>query len=108
MKWVMGKKGLLCVDLLVGLLLVNLNYDSGYGPVSSQSYQFSKAIYGACQNKNEGRLQKVCELMEGPQGADLPAHERRWLEGMVAQANAGDWDLAAKNARRMMEDQVRY
>ena len=77
MKWVMGKKGLLCVALLVGVVLVYLNYDSGYGPVSSQSYQFSKAIYGACQNKNEGRLQKVCELMEGPQGADLPAHERK-------------------------------
>ena len=92
--------------LLVALLAWFLT--RGYGEVCPQTYEFSKALYSACQTKDPLRLSKVEELLNGDQGSQLPPHERRWLEGILERAQAGDWDSATRDSRRMMEDQVQY
>lgn len=78
----------------------------GYGTVSRQTYEFSKAIYGSCLAKSEQRLDKVEQLMNDPSNAELPSHERKWLNAIVSNARAGNWEAAAKKARGMMEDQA--
>ena len=80
----------------------------GYGEVSPQTYEFSKALVGACQSQSEERLRQVEMLLAGVEGASLPDHERRWIQTMIDKARSGNWEAAWKQARRMMEDQVTY
>ena len=97
---------LLVIGLVVAAGIWWLN--QGYGEVSQQTYEYSKAIYGACLNKNEVHLSKVETMLAGEEASDLPAREKDWLDALVTQARAGNWQAAAKKARRMMEDQVKY
>jgi len=76
-----------------------------YGTVSNQAYEFSKAIYGACLAKSE-RLDKVQQLFDDSSNAELPAHEREWLEAIISTARDENWESAAEQARRMMQDQA--
>lgn len=78
----------------------------GYGEVSREAYEFSKAIYGACLAQSEQRLDKVQQLLDDPSHAELPSHERKWLETIIADARAENWKTASKKARRMMENQA--
>jgi len=79
----------------------------GYGTVSHQTYEFSKAIYGACLAKSEPRIDKIEQLLDDPSNAELPPHERKWLDAIIANARAANWDAAAKKARSMMQDQAK-
>lgn len=79
----------------------------GYGKVDRQTYEIAKATYGVCLAKDKTRLKRVEELLENEETIrDIPPHELRWLEQMIAKARNGKWTSAAKLARRMMEDQV--
>jgi len=92
---------------VVGIVLaVGLWLNRGYGEVSPQTYQYSKALYSACLNKNKEHLSKIEVLLSASE--DVPEAEREWLEAIVAQAQNDDWVSASKDARRMMEDQVKY
>lgn len=95
--------GFVVVAIAVGLWWMN----TGYGEVSPRSYQFSKALYSACQAKNDAHLAKAEEML-AKDAESLPANELRWLNSIVAMARDGNWESAAANARRMMEDQVQY
>ncbi len=91
--------------LLIGVLW----YASlGYGKVSPDTYQVAKAICGACMEKSDKRITKVRELLDDD-GAEIEisAKERGWLENMLAMAKDGRWDLAAREARQLMKEQVR-
>ena len=103
-----ARKIIVTATIVVALVAGYLWIDFGYGEVSPQTYQFSKALYSACQNKNEQHLAKVSELLESEEGTELPDEERQWLMNILKRAQAGDWEAAAKQARQMMEDQVKY
>jgi hypothetical protein len=96
------------VFLLAAILVVwgYLWMNQGYGEVSQQTYEFSKAIYGACLAKSEQRLDKIQNLLDDSSGDQLPGHERKWLEAIISNARAENWKVAAKEARSMMEDQA--
>ncbi len=105
------KRVWLTAAILVPVILLVAGYswiNRGYGEVSPQAYQFSKAVYSACLNQNDEHLDKIANLMGGDEGAELSDTERRWLADMIARAESGDWKSAARKARRMMEDQVEY
>ena len=82
--------------------------NSGYGEVSPKTYEFATALYGACQTQSEERLNRVEELLGSTEGQALPSNEHRWLKAIIERARKGNWPSAAKQARRMMEDQVQY
>ena len=88
------------------LLAIGLWLNRGYGEVSPETYQYSKALYSACLNKNKEHLDKIENLLSTSE--DVPKNEREWLEAIVAQAQSDDWVSASKDARRMMEDQIKY
>ena len=84
---------------------------SGYGEVSPDAYRVAQALYGCCLAKSEPRLELVESLLEAvddPQALEITTQERQWLAAMVAQAKEGDWQMAAKAARRMLENQVQH
>lgn len=93
--------------LLLGVAITFLT-DRGYGKVSPDAYEVSKALYGACLAKSDARLDAVEALFDddSDQAVELNDKERRWLESMIATAKEGNWESAATSARRMMEDQV--
>ena len=64
------------------------------------------ALYSACQSKNDERLNRIENLLS--EASEMPENERRWVEAIIAQARNNDWKAAANDARRMMEDQVKY
>lgn len=101
-----GKKLVLALFAIVLILVCSWWMNRGYGTVSQQTYEFSKAIYGACLAKSEQRLDKIEQLMDDPSNAELPSHERTWLDAIISNARAGNWESAAKKARSMMEDQA--
>ena len=78
----------------------------GYGEVSSETYEYSKALYSACLNKNKDHLNKAEEMISSSE--DLAAHERKWLVAIIQKAQEGSWESASNDARRMLEDQVEY
>ena len=82
----------------------------GYGEVSPDAYKVATALYGTCLSKNEARLDSVTEMLDGDheQSLEITPTERDWLESMVRTARDGSWNSAAKSARRMMEDQIKY
>ena len=97
------------IAALLAVVLISGAYlwmNRGYGDVSRETYEFSKAIYGACLAQSEQRLDKVQQLLDDPSHAELPSHERKWLETIIADARAENWKTASQKARRMMEDQA--
>lgn len=95
--------------VLTGFLLIGFwCLNPRYGEVSPLTYECSKALYSACLNKSEEHLKRVEELLAASDLEVLPANERYWIEAIIAEAHGGDWQTAAKKARRMMEDQVKY
>lgn len=98
---------LLGLVVVVGIYLVaSLWLNRGYGEVSPETYQYSKALYSACLNQNKEHVEKIEALLSASE--DVPENERQWLEAIVAQANSDDWASASKDARRMMEDQIKF
>lgn len=100
------------IAILIAFALMVASYlgwfDMGYGKVSERAYEFSKSLYSACLNQNEMHLGKVERLLAETDPASLTENERVWLEQIVKRARAGDWKNAAKSARRMLDDQVKY
>jgi hypothetical protein len=105
-----GKIVLPIVSLLLVGGLIMFWSSRGYGKVSPDAYEVSKALYGACLAKNDSRLDSVEELCEEgtEHGLEITDTERRWLKSMVDTARKGDWKSAAQSARQMMEDQVEH
>jgi len=99
---------------VIGVLLIGAAImfwsSRGYGKVSSEAYEVSKALYGACLAKDGDRLNAVEALLDEDAENSLTVSdtERRWLESMINTARDGDWKSAADASRRMMEDQVEY
>ena len=108
-----GKSKSLTVFLFTGVagVLITLCFfwlNRGYGEVSPLTYQYSKALYSACLNRSTSHLDQVEQLLSKADAESLPTKERQWIDDIIVEARDGDWQSAAKKARRMMEDQVRY
>lgn len=88
------------------LLAIVVWANQGYGEVSPDTYEYSKALYSACLNKNKEHLSKVEALLASSE--NIPEDEREWLESIVARAQSDQWESASRDARRMLEDQVKY
>lgn len=80
---------------------------SRYSEVSPTAYEYSKALYSVCNRQDEPRLAMVAEQIETAHAAaQLQDTEATWLAGIVATAQAGDWQVATQDARQLMEAQV--
>ncbi|MCA9074684.1 MAG: hypothetical protein KDA93_06605 [Planctomycetaceae bacterium] len=79
----------------------------GYPQVSPKSYELTKALYSACNRRNEEHLARVAEVLDSTKTAgDISDRESKWLHAIIDKARAGEWESAAREARQIMEDQV--
>ena len=90
--------------LLFGSLLLS---GCGYPEVSPKTYELSKALYSVCNQKSPERLDKVQALIQSSLNQEeITSREADWLNGIIKQAQAGEWDEALQESRRIMEDQA--
>lgn len=94
-------------ERLVGVVLVVCLIGCGHPEVSPKSYELATALYSACNRRSEEHLAKVSDLMEShAKSGDITNRELEWLQAIVDQAEEGDWEAAASDARQIMKDQV--
>lgn len=101
------------IVLVCGLVLVSyLSFNRGYGKVSYPTYQVATALYSACLSKSEARVDQIKSLLEdegNPQEFDIASitdKERVWLSAIIRKAKSSDWESAAAEAKRMLDDQL--
>ncbi|MEQ8854460.1 hypothetical protein [Gimesia sp.] len=90
--------------LLAGSLLLT---GCGYPEVSPKTYELSKTLYSVCNQKSSERLKKVQALIQSSlEQEEITSREADWLNGIIKQAEAGEWDEALRESRQIMEDQA--
>jgi len=89
------------------LIILVFQYGCGYPEVSPKTYEISKALYSVCNQKSTERLETVQTLIQSSlEKQEITDREADWLNGIIGQAQEGDWDRALQESRRIMEDQA--
>ena len=94
--------------IVVLVSLVYLFFPSGrYGTLSREGYQYAQALYTCCNQRDERKLEQLSEMIASAQSEDaLSEEEASWLGAIVSQGRAGDWESAASEVRKLLEDQI--
>ncbi len=93
--------------VLVCCAIAVLTGCSRYDKVSPAAYEYSKALYSACNRHDETRLSTIALRIDNAKtGSQLTVREADWLHDIVAMAQAGEWQEASQDARQLMEAQV--
>ncbi len=80
----------------------------GYGAVSPTTYEYAKALYSVTNRQASDRLDEVSSQIESARTTgEISDEEAGWLNDIVEQGRAGDWQSANQAARQIMEDQVK-
>lgn len=120
------------VVALVAIIALVVFLNRGYGTVSYPAYKIATALYGACLAKSEPRIDAIQLLLSesedqgdrqdqsdqrdvtdpdiGSNGLEfdkISQQERTWLQSIIDAAKSADWNTAATEAKRLMEDQNR-
>ncbi len=97
---------------LIGLVVVvsigaYCYFNRGYGEVSELGYQYATALYTACNQSDDKKLEVISEmLIASSERRELEDRELRWLNGIIERGRRGDWQEAAGEARKLLKDQV--
>ena len=82
-------------------------FQRGYGQVSELGYQYATAMFSACNQQDEARLQRIAAMVEQSTAAgELPQQEAAWLRQIIDMGLAGHWEDASEEVRQLMEDQL--
>lgn len=103
-----SRKYLASLLLICGLVatIVYFNRDS-YGTVGSRGYEFATALFSACNRRDAATIEKLESMVDSAASRrELTEQEIEWLRGILADANAGDWQAAAKDSRSLLQAQV--
>lgn len=97
-----------CIRLVALLVLTLLPLNGcGYPEVTPKTYELSKALYSVCNQKSEERLEAVQKLIQSSlEQNEINESEADWLNGIIAQAQEGNWETATQEVRQLMEDQI--
>lgn len=98
------------IDRRAGWLVLLLALAIGcgrYDPVSPLAYEYAKALYSICNRKSEAQLAPLADQISGSVAkGDLSQQEAAWLDNIIEQATAGQWEAARGESRRLLEDQA--
>lgn len=93
---------------LVALLAAFMLGGCGYPEVSPKTYEIATALYGICNRELADKLPMAEQLVdEAVEANEITSREAGWLRDIIETARAGDWDDAEREARELMQDQVR-
>lgn len=92
---------------LCPVLLVLLVGCGDYPEFSPKAYEISSALYATCRQKNEGNLGEIAKLTQAAlEEGKISSREADWIHGIIAEAEAGDWESATQESRSILEAQV--
>ena len=92
---------------VVVLTVAYFFFTSGYGKTTQLGYEFTQALYSACNQQDLERVRKIEMLInEYTDKQELPAKEKRWLDNIIRLAHEGQWKKAQRNARELLDAQV--
>lgn len=100
------------LTLLLGLIvLLGLAFAvrgcGGYGEVGHEAYQHAKALYSICNRQDAARLEKFsATLTQAREAETITTQEHAWMDDIITEARAGNWEQATAKSRQLMEDQV--
>ncbi len=78
-----------------------------YGSVSDHAYEHAQALYSICNRRDTERLAIAEQSITAAYTAnELTKTEQQWLQEIINQARAEDWESAAANARTIMAEQI--
>ena len=81
----------------------------GYGEVSPLVYEYAKALYSVCNQRDKERLDVLAEHIDTSlEQQEITKSEAGWLNDIIGDALDGHWESAAKDTRRLMEDQIKW
>ena len=96
-----------CLLLLVGgggWLL----FGRGYSTVSDKGYELALALFSACNRQDMARVKSIVELArQAKEAQELPSYDARVIEEIGQLATDGNWERAAREARRLLDAQVK-
>lgn len=96
-----------CVTLLAVLALLSGGC-GGYPEVSPRAFELAKLLDNACNVRKADQLEEFRQLVDqATTDQEITSQERGWLLGITETAEAGDWDAAATEARKLLLDQTR-
>lgn len=93
--------------VLIVAVIVGIRGCSGYGEVNQLTFQHAKALYAACNSRQQQRLNACAALIsEAESSGQISATEAGYLRDIVAIAKAEKWEEAQAMARQLMTDQA--
>lgn len=100
---------LICFGTVLALSLgLYLYLNRGYGEISELGYQYATALYSACNQTDDEKLEVISEMViAASERQELEEHELRWLQGIIELGRQGDWRAAAGKTRQLLSDQVK-
>lgn len=104
-----GTTKLLVGGLAIAAAVATYMYlNRGYGELSELGYDYATAIYSACNQSDGSKLQKLSAMIAASREQNkISDRETRWLSGIIARGERGDWQMAAAESRKLLIDQVR-
>lgn len=79
----------------------------GYGTVSPAAYDHAIALYQLCNLQRVEKLDAVAAQIETAHtSGKITDTEAEWLSAIVGDAREGNWEAAAREARKIVADQV--
>jgi hypothetical protein len=95
------------VVLVVGVGLLIWSFNRGYGTVTHRSYEIATALFSACNRKDAATLDKLEPLLtDAVASNEVTIREARWLQGMINKARSGQWQVACRSCRQLLNDQA--
>ena len=101
----LARRDILAVIILLVSLIAGCQR---YGDVSPEAYGYAKALYSACNRRDEDGLSDLKRSIEDVSTAGkLNEREANWLLEIISAAESGDWENATRDSRQLMEDKVK-
>lgn len=97
------------VSAAVLMLLGGLWFWWSGGPpkISRRAYQFTTALYSACNQKDDARIEKLVAMIEDATAAgEISPEDAGELEQIVSFGRSERWGDAQATARELMDAQV--
>lgn len=102
-------KVIVSVTSLLLVVCVCFYLSTGYGKVSSQGYAYSMALFSACNQKDEAKLQQIAVMIKDDlEAGKIDEPESRWLTAIIDDGLNGRWGKANEALRELMDAQVQY
>ena len=83
-------------------------FNQSYGETSQRGYEYSMALFSACNQHDKEKLQQVADLIaRDVASGELESRESKWLLDIVDDGLNDRWTKANKAVRKLMNDQVK-